>query len=243
MHPKMIPSIIKRTTFIVLASGALLASTPAHANQHIPNLAKSAKLTSTSKAKTDHQSTTSAILDGNTDSAWIGGSPNEWYGFIYYPSLTLKWEREIEINTITIRDRPDLENHTAAATIKFDDGHQEQIFAIPNDGRPHTITFPTRQTKSLVINIVDGTGTEMGLSELFISHDPEAVIDKAGNKSYPDLVSYVDPTIETGRGRWFFCTPGSRPYGLVSAAPYTRNKNQGGGGYNYNSTEIGRAHV
>lgn len=238
MHPKMIPSIIKRTTFIVLASGALLASTPAHANQHLPNLAKSAKLTSTSKAKTDHQSTTSVILDGNTDSAWIGGSPNEWYGFIYYPSLTLKWEREIEINTITIRDRPDLENHTAAATIKFDDGHQEQIFAIPNDGRPHTITFPTRQTKSLVINIVDGTGTEMGLSELFISHDPEAVIDKAGNKSYPDLVSYVDPTIETGRGRWFFCTPGSRPYGLVSAAPYTRNKNQGGGGYNYNSTEI-----
>ena len=98
----MIPSIISRTTFIVLTSGTLSASTPAHADQHLPNLAESAKLTSTSKAKTDHQSTTSAILDGNTDSAWIGGSPNEWYGFIYYPSLTLKWEREVEINTITI---------------------------------------------------------------------------------------------------------------------------------------------
>ena len=44
--------------------------------------------------------------------------------------------------------------------------------------------------------------------------------------------------IETGRGRWFFCTPGSRPFGMVCASAYTRNKNQGGGGYNYNSTEI-----
>ena len=25
----------------------------------------------------------------------------------------------------------------------------------------------------------------------------------------------VYPTIETGRGRWFFCTPGSRPFGMV----------------------------
>ena len=53
-----------------------------------------------------------------------------------------------------------------------------------------------------------------------------------------DWVSWVDPNIETNRGRWFFCTPGSRPFGMVAAAPYTRNKNQGGGGYNYNATDI-----
>jgi hypothetical protein len=28
-------------------------------------------------------------------------------------------------------------------------------------------------------------------------------------------VDWVDPTIETNKGRWFFCTPGSRPFGMV----------------------------
>jgi putative alpha-1,2-mannosidase len=31
---------------------------------------------------------------------------------------------------------------------------------------------------------------------------------------------------------------GGRPFGLASAAPYTRNKNQNGGAYNYNEEAI-----
>src|SRR5690606_24759501 len=31
---------------------------------------------------------------------------------------------------------------------------------------------------------------------------------------------------------------GGQPFGLVGAAPHTRNKNQNGGGYNYNEQEI-----
>ncbi|HYH56007.1 MAG TPA: glycoside hydrolase domain-containing protein, partial [Anseongella sp.] len=50
--------------------------------------------------------------------------------------------------------------------------------------------------------------------------------------------SWVDPYIETTRGRYFFFVTGSRPFGMISAAPLTRNKNQGGGGYNYNTLEI-----
>lgn len=31
---------------------------------------------------------------------------------------------------------------------------------------------------------------------------------------------------------------GSLPFGMISSAPLTRNINQGGGGYNYNSTKV-----
>jgi hypothetical protein len=81
-------------------------------------------------------------------------------------------------------------------------------------------------------------GRHIGLSEIEVYHDPAARPEVRRAGEFTDYVSYVDPTIETGRGRWFFCTPGSRPFGMVCASAYTRNKNQGGGGYNYNSTEI-----
>ena len=37
-----------------------------------------------------------AAIDGikqkDGSGEWIGGSKNEWYGFIHYPSLTLSWD-------------------------------------------------------------------------------------------------------------------------------------------------------
>ena len=60
----------------------------------------------------------------------------------------------------------------------------------------------------------------------------------AAGKKFTDYVSCVDPRIETGYGRWFFCTPGSRPFGMICASAYTVNQNQKGGGYNYNHTDI-----
>lgn len=204
-----------------------------------PNLAARATIRAASSAKDlDPQATVSAATDGNTNTAWIGGSPNEWYGLIHYPSLTFSWDHPQQINTITLTDQPELSEHAAAAVIAFDDGYKVQATAIPNDGRPLTLNFPTRQTKSLTIRIVDGIGGKIGLSEVVIGNDPQAKPVEPKKKEYTDYVSYVDPTIETSRGRWFYCTPASRPFGLVGASAYTRNKNQCGGGYNYNSTEI-----
>ena len=48
----------------------------------------------------------------------------------------------------------------------------------------------------------------------------------------------VNPYIETARGRYFYFVTGSLPFGMISSAPLTRNKNQYGGGYNYNSQEV-----
>jgi len=127
--------------------------------------------------------------------------------------------------------------HMAACVLRFSDGSELPVTVVPNDGTPKTVVFAPRETSSLRLTCVDGVGSHIGLSELEVFHDPDAVAEIRKRK-LTDLVSHVDPTIETGRGRWFFCTPGSRPFGMICASPYTRNKNQMGGGYNYNSTEI-----
>ncbi len=73
-----------------------------------------------------------------------------------------------------------------------------------------------------------------------------------GDKSTPaaapankrDYISYVDPRIESARGRWFFSTPAARPFGMVKLTPHTVNRGQGGGGYNASvHTALGFCHL
>lgn len=183
-----------------------------------------------------------AVVDGikqkSGEGEWIGDSPNLWFGWIEFPELKISWDEPQQINKIVLYDRPSDDEHLAACLIKFDDGSEVNVWAIPNDGSPRTVVFEPRTVNGFTIIPVDGIGWNIGLSEVEVYHEPSAQPEFAANKEFTDYVSYVDPTIETGRGRWFFCTPGSRPFGMVSASAYTRNKNQGGGGYNYNSTEI-----
>lgn len=56
------------------------------------------------------------------------------------------------------------------------------------------------------------TGPTLGLSEIEVFPSPQ---------DYPDYISYVDPYIESARGRYFFFVTGSRPFGMLSAAPMT----------------------
>lgn len=59
-----------------------------------------------------------------------------------------------------------------------------------------------------------------------------------------DYVSWVDPRIESARGRWFFSTPAARPFGMVKLTPHTVNRGQGGGGYNSSvHTALGFCHL
>jgi hypothetical protein len=85
------------------------------------------------------------------------------------------------------------------------------VYAIPNDGSAKSVVFEPRTVTGLRLDAVDGIGEQMGLAEIEVYHDPAAQPDLGRKHAFTDYVSYVDPTIETGRGRWFFCTPGSRP--------------------------------
>ena len=184
----------------------------------------------------------SAAVDGikqqDGRGEWTGGSPNTWYGWISYPSLELKWKTPQKINKVVLYDRPTKAEHMAAGVLKFSDGTRVDVFAVPNDGSAKTMVFEPREVTGMKLEVVDGVGENIGLSEIEVYYDPAARPETKPAKNYTDFVSYVDPMIETSRGRWFFCTPGSRPFGMVCASAYTRNKNQGGGGYNYNSTDI-----
>ncbi|GAB1358858.1 hypothetical protein MASR1M31_06370 [Porphyromonadaceae bacterium] len=126
-------------------------------------------------------------------------------------------------------DRPTEESHVAGGTIHFSDGSKIFVNQIPNDGSPRAVDFPARTVTSIRFEVTDADGLNVGLSEIEVFPD---VCD------YKDYVEKVDPFIESARGRYIFFLTGQQPFGMISSAPLTRNKNQYGGGYNYNSKEI-----
>ena len=80
----------------------------------------------------------------------------------------------------------------------------------------------------------------------FLATSLEAADAKAADYSTGkrDYVSWVDPRIETARGRWFFSTPAARPFGMVKLTPHSINGGQGGGGYNWSHHRaLGFCHV
>lgn len=156
------------------------------------------------------------------------GAVASW-GVMHMPWARLEWDEEVEIEHVVLYDRVSPEEHLAGGTLRFSDGSQVSVTEIPNDGSPRSVTFAPRKVKWMRFEATDGAGRNIGLSEIevFPAHDCQT-----------SCVEWVDPWIETTRGRWFFCTPGARPMGMVAAHAFTRNKNQGGGGYNYNFPDI-----
>jgi predicted alpha-1,2-mannosidase len=156
------------------------------------------------------------------------GDTTDW-GYIRFPWLRLDWKSPQKINRIVLFDRPTLREHVATCKLLFSDGSVVWVDEIPNDGTGKAVQFETKTVQWVQMVVTDGTGRDLGFSEVEVYPAPEQAID---------YVSLVDPYIETNRGRYFFFVTGSRPFGLASAAPHTRNKNQNGGGYNYNESHI-----
>lgn len=166
-------------------------------------------------------------IDGKGE--WAGKGISSGWGYMAYHAVTLTWNEPQTINKIVLYDRVSLEEHTAGGSLIFSDGSEVIVTQIPNNGTGKLIEFPAKTVEWIKFKINDGLGLHLGLSEIevFPAHD-----------SYPDHLSWVDPFIETNRGRYLFFATGSLPMGMISAAPQTRNKNQYGGGYNYNSDKI-----
>lgn len=156
------------------------------------------------------------------------GDTTDW-GYIRLPWLQLTWDQPQLVNKVVLYDRPSLRHNIAGGKLMFSDGTVIWINQIPADGTGKAILFPTKRTSWIKFVAHDGTGRDLGFSEIEVYPSPEQTTDP---------VSWVDPYIETNRGRDIFFITGSAPFGLVSAAPLTRNKNQYGGSYNYNETEI-----
>ncbi|MDR1592933.1 MAG: GH92 family glycosyl hydrolase [Prevotellaceae bacterium] len=160
---------------------------------------------------------------------WASQSNITYWGQIDYPWIQLTWDKPRIINRIILYDRVISTSHTAGGTLYFSDGTTLSVHAIPNSGLAKTVDFPPKKVDWVKFEVTDGDGLQLGLSEIEVYPAPE---------DYTDYISKVDPYIESARGRYFFFITGNQPFGMIGAAPMTRNKNQYGGGYNYNSTEV-----
>lgn len=160
---------------------------------------------------------------------WVSDTKMPYWQKLAYPWIKLEWSEEKCIDKVVLYDRPTLDAHTPGGVLTFSDGSRISVTAIPDDGSPKSVEFPAKKVKWMKFEPNDAVGSDIGLSEIEVFPAYE---------DYEDYVSWVDPYIETTKGRFFFFVTGSRPFGMISAAPMTRNRNQYGGGYNYNSTEV-----
>lgn len=192
------------------------------------------KAHATASSETDKEHDASKIIDQVLripgQGEWVSESKLDARGRIdEYPWIRLDWEHPIHTNKIIIYDRASEKSHTAAGTLHFSDNTCVNVKLIDNNGAPKVIDFPTKKISWVRFEVTDGEGPSLGLSEIEVYPAPE---------SYQDYISWVDPYVETERGRYFFFVTGSLPFGMIGSAPLTRNINQGGGGYSYNSTRI-----
>lgn len=194
------------------------------------NIAPKAKVTASTELETHKASNvTDGIIRIENMGEWACKGKTMVWGYIEHPWIQLDWEQAQSINRVVLYDRPGLDVHTAGGTLLFSDGTEISVSAIPNDGSAKLVEFPAKTVKWVKFTSSDGIGKDLGLSEIEVFPAPEG---------YEDTLSWVNPFVESAKGRYFFFTPAARPMGMVSAAPITRNKNQYGGGYNYNSPDI-----
>ncbi len=219
------------TAVIGLGMGTSPAARGAAVASAACRVAPQAQVTASSSFSDEYpeQAVADGVIRIHEEGEWACQGSTQFWGAIRYPWLQLTWPETQTIDRVVLYDRPTENEHTAGGLLEFSDGSEVRVFAIPNDGSPKTVTFPAKRTEWVKFVVTDGVGANLGLSEMEVF---------SADASQMSPVDWVDPTIETTRGRWFACAPGSRPSGMVSAAPFTRNKNQWGGGYNYNSTEI-----
>lgn len=195
------------------------------------NIAPLARASASSSIDADHGA--AKAIDGVIrvpgKGEWVSASTETFWGQIDYPWIQLDWERPVNIDKVILYDRPSMNAHIAGGVLHFSDGTKINVWGMANDGTPKEVEFEPREVEWIRFEVTDAAGTQVGLSEIEVFPSPE---------DYTDHVSWVNPYIETARGRYFFFITGNQPYGMIGAAPLTRNKNQYGGGYNYNSSEV-----
>jgi len=163
---------------------------------------------------------TDGIIAVENKGCWMAKGKNAW--------VQLTWRKSQRVDKIVIYNFPSENGRITKGQLVFNDGSKVDV-NLPEDGSAKAIEFTEKNIKSVRFITIEGVGENLGLSEIEVFPSPN---------QYNDPVSWVDPYIETNRGRFFYFITGSRPFGVISAAPMTINGNNGGGGYAYKSTEI-----
>lgn len=195
------------------------------------NIASKAQVTASSFVSDEYspQSIIDGIIGVDGKGEWASKGEINYWGQCKFPWVKLSWNEKHWINRIVLYDRVNEYDHIAAIVLEASNGYSKSFHGIPNNGTPFVIDLPSMEVEWLNFRVIDGDGKDLGFSEIEVFPSPEG---------YEDWVSWVNPFVETIPTRFFYFITGNQPYGMIGAAPITRNKNQGGGGYNYNSTQI-----
>ncbi len=132
------------------------------------NVAGKATATASSENAWDGQTAAKAI-DG-VISGYPGDPATEWAtsGAGAGSWLQLTWPGPVQLNAVSLFDRPNFGDQVTAATLTFSDGSTVAVPALDNDGTGTTIGFPARTTTTLRITVtaVGPATTNVGLSEI-----------------------------------------------------------------------------
>lgn len=146
-------------------SGPVIAPPPAPTGADV---ATSATATASSENPADGQTAAKAIdgvIDGypgdyTAEWATSGGGAGSW--------LQLAWAGPVQLNAVTLFDRPNAGDQITGATVTFSDGSTVAVPALDNAGKATTVSFPPRSTTSLRITVtsVSASTQNVGLAEI-----------------------------------------------------------------------------
>jgi hypothetical protein len=176
------------TTFFLLLLGHTLFAGP-------DNIAVKADVTASTILNREHAAEN--VIDGIIG---IGGK-GEWacegittsWGHIRLPWIKLQWQKPQVINRVVLYDRPSPDENIAGAKLLFSDGSIIWVNQIPGDGTAKAITFEAKTVEWITIEATDGSGKDLGFSEIEVF------------PAFPqlsDYVSLVDPYPEHGHSGW-----------------------------------------
>ncbi|MFS4417252.1 glycoside hydrolase domain-containing protein [Maribacter sp. 2307ULW6-5] len=186
------------------------------------SIADQAKATASSELNADlaSENINDGLMAVHGKGNWMAKGKEAW--------VQLDWATPQSISKVVIYNYPTERGRILSGTLQFADGSRMDV-TLPEDGSAHAVSFAPKNTISVRFIAKQVLGKNAGLSELEVF---------PSTSQYAEAVDWVDPYIETNRGRFFLFITGQRPYGVVGAAPMTKNWNNGGGGYAHFSTEI-----
>ena len=120
------------------------------------------------------------IIDGTRDGA-PSEIPTEWAATTPNSELTLTWPRPVVVDTIRLYDRPQTSQNITSGVLRFSDGPNVIVGALPADGSsPHIITLnPARSITSMTFEITSAVGNAPGLAEVEVFAEAEVIANRA----------------------------------------------------------------
>lgn len=210
------PHSFSRVFYICLLSFVLFA---VEGYSRPLSIAAQAKVTA-SAGSSGARHLTDGIIGIKNSKSWQSGAEDAW--------VKLSWEKPQYVDRVVIFNSPSSRYYVKSGELVFSDGSTEQV-TMAEDGMSTSVEFKERHTDFIVFRVRDRNDKIVELSEIEVYPSPS---------QYVEAVEWVDPYIETDRGRFFFFITGQRPFGMIGAAPMTLNANNCGGGYAHFSKEV-----